>query len=191
MTTPPLKVLAISGSLRKNSYNTAALRAAQELAPEGMTIEIASIADIPFYNADVQALGIPAPVKALADQIRAADAVLIASPEYNYSTSGVLKNTIDWLSRVPQQPFAGKPVAMVGASMGLLGAARAQYHLRQTFVFLDALPVNKPEVFIAQAQNRFDAEGRLTDEPTRGFLSQLLVSLAAWTLRLKASQPAA
>ncbi len=190
MTTPPLKVLAISGSLRKNSYNTAALRAAQELAPEGMTIEIASIADIPFYNADVQALGIPAPVKALADQIRAADAVLIASPEYNYSTSGVLKNTIDWLSRVPQQPFAGKPVAMVGASMGLLGAARAQYHLRQTFVFLDALPVNKPEVFIAQAQNRFDAEGRLTDEPTRGFLSQLLVSLAAWTLRLKASQPA-
>ena len=190
MTTSPLKVLAISGSLRKGSYNTAALRAAQELAPEGMTIEIASIADIPFYNADVQAVGIPAPVTALADQIRAADAVLIASPEYNYSTSGVLKNTIDWLSRVPQQPFAGKPVAMVGASMSLLGAARAQYHLRQCFVFLDALPVNKPEVFIAQAQNRFDADGRLTDEPTRGFLSQLLVSLAAWTLRLKASQPA-
>ena len=190
MTTSPLKVLAISGSLRKGSYNTAALRAAQELAPEGMTIEIASIADIPFYNADVQAVGIPAPVTALADQIRAADAVLIASPEYNYSTSGVLKNTIDWLSRVPQQPFAGKPVAMVGASMSLLGAARAQYHLRQCFVFLDALPVNKPEVFIAQAQNRFDADGRLTDEPTRGFLRQLLVSLAAWTLRLKASQPA-
>ncbi len=191
MAPSPLKVLAISGSLRKASYNTAALRAAQELAPEGMTIEIASIADIPFYNADVQEQGFPGTVMALAEQIRAADAILIASPEYNYSTSGVLKNTIDWLSRVPQQPFAGKPVAMIGASMSLLGAARAQYHLRQAFVFLDALPVNKPEVFIAQAQNRFDAEGRLTDELTRGFIRQLLVSLAAWTLRLKASQPAA
>ena len=190
MAPSPLKVLAISGSLRKASYNTAALRAAQELAPEGMTIEIASIADIPFYNADVQEQGFPGTVMALAEQIRAADAILIASPEYNYSTSGVLKNTIDWLSRVPQQPFAGKPVAMIGASMSLLGAARAQYHLRQAFVFLDALPVNKPEVFIAQAQNRFDAEGRLTDELTRGFIRQLLVSLAAWTLRLKASQPA-
>ena len=191
MTTPQLKVLAISGSLRKASYNTAALRAAQEVAPDGMAIEIVSIADIPFYNADVQEQGFPGAVMALAEQIRAADAVLIASPEYNYSTSGVLKNTIDWLSRVPQQPFAGKPVAMIGASMSLLGAARAQYHLRQMFVFLDALPVNKPEVFIAQAQNRFDAEGRLTDELTRGFIRQLLVSLAAWTLRLKASRPAA
>ena len=191
MTTPQLKVLAISGSLRKASYNTAALRAAQEVAPDGMAIEIVSIADIPFYNADVQEQGFPGAVMALAEQIRAADAVLIASPEYNYSTSGVLKNTIDWLSRVPQQPWAGKPVAMIGASMSLLGAARAQYHLRQMFVFLDALPVNKPEVFIAQAQNRFDAEGRLTDELTRGFIRQLLVSLAAWTLRLKASQPAA
>ena len=191
MTTPQLKVLAISGSLRKASYNTAALRAAQEVAPDGMAIEIVSIADIPFYNADVQEQGFPGAVMALAEQIRAADAVLIASPEYNYSTSGVLKNTIDWLSRVPQQPWAGKPVAMIGASMSLLGAARAQYHLRQMFVFLDALPVNKPEVFIAQAQNRFDAEGRLTDELTRGFIRQLLVSLAAWTLRLKASRPAA
>ena len=191
MTTPQLKVLAISGSLRKASYNTAALRAAQEVAPDGMAIEIVSIADIPLYNADVQEQGFPGAVMALAEQIRAADAVLIASPEYNYSTSGVLKNTIDWLSRVPQQPWAGKPVAMIGASMSLLGAARAQYHLRQMFVFLDALPVNKPEVFIAQAQNRFDAEGRLTDELTRGFIRQLLVSLAAWTLRLKASRPAA
>ena len=189
MSSPPLKVLAISGSLRKASYNTAALRAAQELAPEGMTIEIASIEDIPLYNHDVQEQGFPAPVTALADAIRAADALLIASPEYNYSTSGVLKNTIDWLSRVPNQPFAGKPVAMIGASMSLLGAARAQYHLRQMFVFLDALPINKPEVFIAQAQNKFDAEGRLTDETTRGFVRTLLESLAAWTRRQKASAP--
>ncbi len=190
MAPSPIKVLAISGSLRKASYNTAALRAAQELAPEGMTIEIASIADIPFYDGDVQAQGIPAAVTALGDAIRAADALLIASPEYNYSTSGVLKNAIDWLSRLPDQPFAGKPVALIGASMSLLGGARAQYHLRQMFVFLDALPVNKPEVFIAQAQNRFDADGRLTDEGTRGFVRKLLESLAAWTLKLKAAQPA-
>ena len=187
---PPLKVVALSGSLRAASYNTAALRAAQELAPDGMTIEIASIADIPFYDADVQAQGVPASVLALGEQIRAADAVLIASPEYNYSVPGGLKNAIDWISRLPDQPFAGKPVAMIGASMSLLGAPRAQYHLRQIFVFLDALPINKPEVFIAQAQLKFDATGRLTDEPTRDFIRQLLQSLAAWTLRLKASKEA-
>ena len=184
---PPLKVIAISGSLRQSSYNTAALRAAQELAPEGMTIEIASIAEIPFYDADVQAQGFPQSVQDLGERIRQADAVLIASPEYNYSTSGVLKNAIDWLSRLPNQPFAGKPVAMIGASMSLLGAARAQYHLRQIFVFLDALPVNKPEVFITLAHQKFDEHGALTDEPTRGFIRQLLESLAKWTLRLKAA----
>ncbi len=184
----PLKVVALSGSLRAGSYNTSALRAAQELAPDGMTIEIASIADIPFYDADVQAQGIPASVAELGEKIRAADAVLIASPEYNYSVPGVLKNAIDWLSRLPDQPFAGKPIAMIGASMSLLGAARAQYHLRQMLVFLDALPINKPEVFITQAHQKFDASGALTDEPTRGFIGQLLQSLAAWTLRLKASK---
>ena len=181
----PLKVLAISGSLRKGSYNTAALRAAQELAPEGMSIEIASIADIPVYNADVQAQGFPAPVTALGDSIRAADAVLFASPEYNYSIPGVLKNAIDWISRLPDQPFAGKPVAMIGASQSLLGAARAQYHLRQTFVFVDALPVNKPEVFITLAQNKFDPDGKLTDAPTREFIAKLLVALEAWTRKLQ------
>ena len=182
---PPLKVVALSGSLRKGSYNTAALRAALELAPEGMSIEIASIADIPFYDADVQAQGFPPSVVALGEKIRRADAVLIGSPEYNYSIPGVLKNAIDWLSRLPEPPFAGKPVAMIGASPSLLGAARAQYHLRQTFVFLDALPVNKPEVFITMAHQKFDESGRLTDEPTRGFIVKLLQSLAAWTHRLQ------
>ena len=186
----PLKVLGISGSLRQASYNTAALRAAQELAPEGMTIEIASIADVPLYNADVQAVGFPAPVSELGDKIRAADAVLIASPEYNYSIPGGLKNAIDWLSRLPQQPFAGKPVGMIGASTSVLGGARAQYHLRQSFVFLDALPMNKPEVFIALAQTKFDAEGRLTDEPTRGFLRANLEALARWTRTVQAGQAA-
>jgi len=187
MSDEPLAVLGISGSLREGSYNTAALRAAQELAPEGMAIGIASIADIPFYNADVQALGFPAPVEALGEAIRAADAVLFACPEYNYSVPGVLKNAIDWISRLPNQPFAGKPVGMVGASMGLLGGARAQYHLRQSLVFLNALPINGPEIFIGQAQNRFDAEGRLTDEATRKFIVQHLQALAAWTRRLKAA----
>ena len=181
----PLKVLAISGSLRAGSYNTGALRAAQELAPEGMTIEIAPIADLPLYNADVQAKGFPQPVQDLGEKIRQADAVLIASPEYNYSIPGGLKNAIDWISRLPNQPFAGKPIGMIGASMSLLGAARAQYHLRQSFVFLDALPVNKPEVFITLAHQKFDETGALTDEPTRGFIFQLLVSLAAWTHKLQ------
>ena len=187
MAQSPLKVVAISGSLRKASYNTMALHAAQELAPEGMSIEIVSIADIPIYNHDVQLEGFPAPVQVLDDKVRAADAVLFASPEYNYSIPGVLKNAIDWLSRVPNQPFAGKPIGMLGASMSLLGAARAQYHLRQCFVFLDALPVNKPEVFIALAQNKFDDQGRLTDEPTRGFIRLHLEALAAWTRRLQAA----
>ena len=190
MATEALNILGISGSLRAGSYNTAALRAAQELAPEGMSIEIGSIADIPVYNADVQAGGFPAQVTALAEKMRAADAVLIASPEYNYSIPGGLKNAIDWLSRLPQQPFAGKPVGMLGASMSLLGAARAQYHLRQCFVFLDALPMNKPEVFITMAQQKFDAEGALTDEPTRGFLRANLEALARWTRLVRAGQAA-
>src|SRR5581483_7261902 len=137
-----------------------------------------------------QLAGFPAPVIALAERMRAADALLIASPEYNYSTSGVLKNAIDWLSRLPEQPFAGKPLALMGASMSLLGAVRAQYHLRQSFVFLDALPLNKPEVFIALAQNKFDAEGRLTDETTRGLIRALLEGLVRWTRQVKAGQAA-
>ena len=181
----PLKVLGISGSLRRGSYNTAALKAAQALAPDGMSIEIASIADIPFYDADIQAEGFPAPVLALGAKIRAADAVLIASPEYNYSIPGVLKNAIDWISRLPDPPFVGKPIGMLGASQSVLGAARAQYHLRQAFVFLDALPVNKPEVFIAMAQTKFDETGQLTDEPTRGFIRKHLEALDAWTRRLQ------
>ena len=181
----PLKVLGISGSLRRGSYNTAALRAAQTLTPDDMSIEIASIAEIPFYDADVQAEGFPAPVLALGEKIRSANAVLIASPEYNYSIPGVLKNAIDWISRLPDPPFVGKPIGMLGASQSVLGASRAQYHLRQAFVFLDALPVNKPEVFIAMAQTKFDEAGHLTDEPTRGFIRKHLEALDAWTRRLQ------
>jgi len=180
-----MKVVGISGSLRKGSYNTAALRAAQGLVPEGMTIEAAEIGDLPLYNDDVRLAGYPPAVQRLRGQLAAADAVLFVTPEYNYSISGVLKNAIDWGSRPPDQPFDGKPVAIMGASGGLLGTARAQYHLRQMLIFLNAYPVNKPEVMIGQAQTKFDESGSLTDEPTREFIRRLLESLRAWTERLR------
>jgi len=180
-----LKVLGISGSLRKSSFNTATLRAAQELAPEGMSLSIYPIGDIPLYDDDIRAAGYPAPVQALRGAIKGADAVLLATPEYNYSTSGVLKNAIDWASRPPEQPFDGKPVAIMGASAGVLGTARAQYHLRQIFVFLNGHVLNKPEVMIGGAGNRFDSDGKLTDEATRGFIKAQMEALRDWTLRLR------
>jgi chromate reductase, NAD(P)H dehydrogenase (quinone) len=179
-----VKVLGICGSLRKGSYNRAALRAASELLPDGMSLTAAEIADIPLYNEDVRQAGFPPPVQRLREAIAAADALLFATPEYNYSISGVLKNAIDWASRPPDQPFNGKPVAITGATAGLWGTSRAQYHLRQSCVFLNMLPINKPEVLIAQAQNKFDAEGRLTDQTTRDLLAQLLVALRDWARRL-------
>ena len=179
-----VKTLGISGSLRKASFNSAALRAAQELVPEGLSLEIADISEIPLYNDDVRAVGYPAPVQRLRDQIAAADALLFATPEYNYSMSGVLKNIIDWASRPPEPPVIGKPVAIMGATPGLWGTSRAQYHLRQCFVFLNMFPVNKPEVLIHQAGNKFDAQGKLTDQPTRELIGQLLVALRDWTRRL-------
>jgi chromate reductase len=182
-----MNVIGISGSLRKGSFNTAALRAAQGLAPEGMTIEVAQIGDLPLYNDDVRAAGFPPPAERLRAQLAAADAILLVTPEYNYSISGVLKNAIDWASRPPNQPFEAKPVAIMGASPGLFGSARAQYHLRQMLIFLNAMPLNRPEVMIGQAQNKFDADGNLTDEPTREFIRKLLVSLRDWTERLKRS----
>jgi chromate reductase len=178
-------ILGISGSLRKASYNTAALHAAQELAPEGVTIEIADISAIPIYNDDVRAAGIPASVLALGAEIARADAVLIATPEYNFSIPGVLKNAIDWISRLPDQPFKNKPVAILGASPGPVGTARAQYDLRKVFVFLDAHVLNKPEIMISNAGTRFDAEGKLTDETSRKFLASQIEALRAWAARLK------
>jgi chromate reductase len=179
-----MNVLGISGSLRKGSYNSMALRAAQKLAPAGMRIEIADIAAIPLYNDDVRLAGEPAPVVELKAKVRAADAVLIVTPEYNFSIPGVLKNTLDWLSRPPEPPFAGKPVAIMGASPGPVGTARVQYDLRKVMVFLDAFTVNKPEVFISFAQNKFDPQGELTDEPTAKFITDLLVSLQRLQTRL-------
>ncbi|HXZ00250.1 MAG TPA: NAD(P)H-dependent oxidoreductase [Stellaceae bacterium] len=179
-----VKTLGISGSLRKASFNTAALRAAAELVPEGMTLEIADIGDIPVYNEDVREKGYPPEVQEFREQIGAADALLFATPEYNYSISGVLKNAIDWASRPPNPPLIGKPVGIMGATGSLWGTTRAQYHLRQCFVFLNMFPVNKPEVLIAQAPNKFDAAGKLTDQQTRDIIAQLMVALRDWTLRL-------
>ena len=179
-----LKILGICGSLRAGSYNMSALHAAQELAPAGMTIDIFDISEIPLYNEDVKAKGFPPVVADLRARIKAADGLLLATPEYNYSVSGVLKNVIDWASRPPEQPFDAKPIALMGASAGALGTARAQHHLRQMFVFLNAHILNRPEVFIGAAHTKFDAEGKLTDQPTRDFIAAMLTSYKAWIGKL-------
>ncbi|MDB5764373.1 MAG: NADPH-dependent reductase [Herminiimonas sp.] len=181
----PLHILGISGSLRKKSYNTAALRAAGQLLPDGVTMETFDLAPIPIYNDDVREQGLPQPVQQLREKIAAADALLIVSPEYNYSIPGPLKNAIDWASRPPSQPFDGKPIAIMGASPGVIGTARCQYHLRQVFVFLNGMLLNKPEVMISLAGAKFDEQGNLTDGPTREYIQKLLAALAAWTHRLK------
>ncbi|HKZ08935.1 MAG TPA: NADPH-dependent FMN reductase [Methylomirabilota bacterium] len=188
--TTPIRVLGIAGSLRKGSFNRGLLRAAGEMLPEGMTLDVYELGAIPLYNGDVEAQGVPEPVQDFQRRIEAADALLFATPEYNYSMAGVLKNAIDWASRPSParatQPFNGKPVAMMGASAGMMGTGRAQYHLRQSCVFLNMLPLNKPEVFVAAAQTKFDASGKLVDETARTLIRQLLDALAAWTRRLQA-----
>jgi chromate reductase len=181
-----LNVVAISGSLRRGSLNTALARAAQGLAPDDMKIEIADISDIPLYNADIDTATPPSAVQRLREQIKAADALLFVVPEYNFSISGVLKNAIDWASRpMNGASLNGKPVAMMGASMSSLGTARAQYHLRQVCVFNNMFPINKPEVFVSFAHQKFDENGTLKDETAKDLIKQLLVNLAAWTRKLK------
>ncbi len=180
-----MHILGISGSLRQASLNSAALRACADVLPPGVSLSIADLSAIPLYNEDVRAHGLPVPVQQLREQIRAADALLIATPEYNYSIPGVLKNAIDWASRPPEQPFGGKPIALIGATPGGLGTSRAQYHLRQVFVYLNAHLLNQPEVFISAAPSKFDAQGKLTDTDTAEKLGKLLAALADWTLRLQ------
>jgi chromate reductase, NAD(P)H dehydrogenase (quinone) len=185
MPSTTIHVLGIAGSLRTGSYNAAALRAARDLAPEGMIVEAAEIGDVPLYDEDVRAQGFPAPVQRLRNRIADADALLFVTPEYNFSVPGVLKNAIDWASRPPDQPFNDKPTAIMGAGPGLFGTARAQYHLRQILGGLNAQLLNKPEVMIREAKARFDEAGNLTDEGTREHVRKLLEALAAWTLRLR------
>ena len=180
-----LKVLGICGSLRKASLNMAALRACSEMLSAGMTLEIAAIGDLPLYNQDVHDQGLPPPVKRFRDQVAAADGLLIASPEYNFSISAPLKNAIDWGSRAPNQVFHEKAVAIFSATGGPLGGARVQYDLRRVLGQLWAHVLPKPEVFIGGAPGKFDAQGRLTDEATRKFLGELLAAFGPWIARMK------
>jgi chromate reductase len=193
--TTPIHVLAFSGSLRRDSYNTATLRAAVELAPAGMIVDVVDIAAIPLFNADVESAGWPHQAVHLARRVAAADAVLLGCPEYNHSFTAVLKNALDWLSRTPpgaqpgQYVLARKPVAVIGASVGRSGSGRAQIALRQTLSYLDAYTLNQPEILIDHAMDKFDADGRLTDEPTRTVLAALMADFAAWIDRFGGSAP--
>lgn len=154
------------------------------MTPKDAELEIFDLEGIPLFNQDLETR-MPERVKEFKAKIKAADAVLIATPEYNYSIPGVLKNAIDWASRpYGNNSFEGKPVAVMSASIGMLGGARAQYHLRQTFVFLDMHPINSPEVFVTFAPEKIDEKGRLTDEKTRELISELLKNLVAWARRL-------
>ena len=179
-----VSILGFAGSLRKGSYNRMLLRAAVELAPEDVELQTFDLEGVPVFNQDLETTP-PDIVKEFKRKIRAADAVLIVTPEHNYSVPGVLKNAIDWASRpYGDNSFEGKPVAVMSASTGALGGARAQYHLRQSFVFLDMHPLNRPEVMVMFAPQKFDDRGKLLDEKTRELVRQLLESLAAWTSRL-------
>ncbi|HEX7032868.1 MAG TPA: NAD(P)H-dependent oxidoreductase [Nitrososphaera sp.] len=180
-----IRILGIAGSLRKGSYNKAALRAAQKLAPENAEIEIFELDGIPLYNQDNE-MDPPEAVSRLKQKIRAADAIMFVTPEYNYSVPGVLKNAIDWASRpYGDSAWEGKPVAIMGASPSMLGTARAQYHLRQMLVFLDMHPLNRPEVMISQAADKFDQQGNLTDPDTARRIKELVNALALWTVKHK------
>ena len=179
-----IKILGVVGSLRKGSYNKTLMKTALELTPENAEIEVFNIEGVPLFNQDLESQ--PAQiVKDFKAKIRASDALLIATPEYNYSIPGVLKNAIDSASRpYGDNAFDGKPVAVMSASWGRLGGARAQYHLRQAFVFLNMYPVNVPEVMLPQAQNHIDENGNLKNEETRKLIRQLLEELIKLTQKL-------
>ena len=180
-----IKILGFAGSLRKDSYNKSLLRAALELVPKDAELETFDLEGIPPFNQDLENQP-PEKVKEFKAKIRAADAILIVTPEYNYSIPGVLKNAIDCASRpYGDNAFEGKPVAIMGASIGMLGTARAQYHLRQSFVFLNMYPINQPEVMVPFANDKIDKNGSVTDQKTRDKIKELLEGLVAWTRRLK------
>jgi chromate reductase, NAD(P)H dehydrogenase (quinone) len=182
------RIVAFAGSLRRGSFNRALLRAAQELAPEGMTIGLTEIAGLPFYNADVEADGDPPSVVAFKAALLEADGILIATPEYNDGIPGVLTNAIDWASRLPgRAPLTAKPVAIVGASPSQIGTARAQPHLRQLLGHAKARVLPPPELLVAMAHERFDRDLRLTHEGTRRILAELLERFGRWIQRERAA----
>jgi len=181
-----LNILGISGSLRAKSVNLAALKACGEVMPAGMSLKIAALDDLPMYNFDLQEKGWPAAVQLLRDAMAAADGVIFACPEFNWTISAPLKNAIDWLSRFPagQQPFQNKPIALISATGGPLGGARVQYDARRVMGGLGGMVLGKPEVFIGMAQNKF-VDGKLTDEPTRKFMTDQMVAFQDWIVRMQ------
>lgn len=179
-------IISICGSLRQGSYNRMLMTALPKLAPSSLPIkEAPSFVEFPLYNADIQnSTGFPAAVNVLAEAIRAGDGVIFCTPEYNFSIPGGLKNALDWVSRLQNQPFAGKPIAIQSASPGPLGGARVQYELRKALVFLDALTMNKPEIFVGNCASKFDERtGELKDEPTRSLIKQQLEAFARFIER--------
>lgn len=184
MPEPDFRVLGLVGSLRKDSWNRRLLDAARELAPEGMQIAEGSLADLPFYNQDLEQAEGPPAVAVFKSALQAADAVLIATPEYNYSIPGVLKNALDWASRpAGKSVLSEKPILLMGASPGLMGTVRAQIHLRQVLLACNALVMQGPEILVGQAPQKFDPAGRLADEPTRTFIARRLVAFRDWAAR--------
>ncbi len=186
MTHPDFTIMGLAGSLRRESYNRALLRAAADLAPAGAAVEsFARLGEIPPYNEDTRLRGLPDPVAELWQAVAGADALLVATPEYNYGVPGVLKNALDWVSRPPAEtPLRHKPVAIMGASTGNFGTVRAQFALRQTFQFVESYVLLKPEVMVFRAAERFDDAGELTDETTRELVAQQLDALVAWARRV-------
>lgn len=182
----PLRVVGLSGSLRAGSFNSMALRLAHESMPEGMTLDSLDWHEVPPFNADVLVQGLPASVAALRERIRQADGLVIATPEYNFSIPGMLKNLLDWISRGEDQPLAGKPVALLSAATGPLGGARVQYDMRRVLLFVNAMVLTKPEVFIGQAQEKFSADGQCIDVLTRQFVSAQMLAFSRWIMRVRA-----
>jgi chromate reductase, NAD(P)H dehydrogenase (quinone) len=180
-----LDIVGLCGSLRQASYNHMALRLAGEQMPASMKLETLDWRDVPVFDGDVFAKGLPPAVAALRERIRRADGVLIVSPEYNFSIPGGLKNVLDWLSRGEDQPWALKPVAIMSASMGPLGGARLQYDLRKVLLFLNAMVLAKPEVFIGMAHTKFGADGKCTDETTRKFAGDQMTAFERWIAGVK------
>lgn len=180
-----MNLLGICGSLRASSFNRMALELARASLPEGVTMTVADLRAIPMYDGDLQAAGMPAEVLALAASIRKADGIVIATPEYNFSIPGMLKNAIDWASRVDNQPFAGKPAAILSASTGPVGGARVQYDLRKVLLFVNAMTMAKPEVFIGMAATKFDESGSCTDDATRKFVAAQMTAMKTWVERVQ------
>jgi chromate reductase len=187
-----LDIVGLCGSLRAGSYNRMAMKLAGECLPASMRLEVFDWREVPVFDGDILAKGLPSAVAALRERVRRADGVLIVSPEYNFSVPGGLKNVLDWLSRGEDQPWPLKPVAIASASGGPLGGARMQYDLRKVLLYLNAMVLAKPEVFIGMAQTKFDpASGHCTDETTRKFMTDLLASFERWigsVARMKSGQ---